>query len=229
MAIITIPAGSTAAFLQSEINGAASGDIIEFLGDMNLTATVTISGKELTLRSTEGENFVLTQTIEDTRHFDIGADATVFMQNFTLDGGGLGGGVNINVASGALNMYEGAVISNCYNSTFGGGIYNTGTFNMYGGEINGNTANHNGGGIYHGSGTITINDGNITGNTANGNGGGIYSRSSGTITDGNITGNTANRDGGGIYIWTGTITINDGNITGNAALEMAHQLWATLR
>ncbi|MCL2388643.1 MAG: hypothetical protein FWC89_14015 [Defluviitaleaceae bacterium] len=219
MAIITIPAGSTTAFLQDAINGAASNDIIEFQGDMNLTAAVTIVDKELTLQSTEGENFVLTQTVENARHFTIGADATVSMHYFTLDGNGLGGGISISRASGALNMYEGAVISNCYTSFYGGGINNSGTFNMYGGEISSNAAGVDSGGIESYSGTVVIHGGSIISNFAPRCCGGV-SNWGGTITinDGNITGNTALL-GGGVYNSNGTVTINGGNITDNTALE----------
>ena len=221
MAIITIPAGSTTEFLQNAINGADKGDIIEFQGNMNLTSAVIIVDKELTMRSTEGKNSVLTQTIEDTRHFTIGADAAVSMHNVTLNGGSIGGGVRISATSGTLNMYEGSVISNCYNASKGGGILNSGTFNMKGGEISGNFAGNDGGGIncpYPSSeiyAVLVIDSGIISGNTAQ-KGGGVYSFGTFVMNNATISGNTAVTESGGVHN-DGTFTMNNGTISNNTA------------
>lgn len=116
-----------------------------------------------------------------------------------------GGGVLINGAGAAFNMYGGAVSGNTGNGT-GGVRVSNGAFTMYGGEISYNcAAGASAGGVIVSTGmTFTMQGGTIKNNSAaNGHGGGIFIYG-GTVnmSGGTITGNTivAGQHGGGVYV-----------------------------
>ncbi len=127
------------------------------------------------------------------------------------------------IASGTTAELDNLTIENGGNSTYGGGIYNSGNLTINNSTLSSNAAIVYGGGIYSASGgTVTINNCTLSGNTAGGtyytgSGGGIYSQwSILKISNSTIAGNTAS-SGGGIYIFYGTATISNSTIAGNTA------------
>ena len=210
-ATITLPPGSTSADLQTAINDAASGDIIEISEDMTFSETVRVpSEKEITIQSTSGNNWTLTQT-ELIGHFTV--EGSLTLQNIILDGGGTGGHIYV---TGSLVMNSGAVIQNCSAGNGGGVDVNGGNLTINSSAVIQNcTATAAGGGVHVREGNFTLNGGSITGNHAN-DGGGIFLYSgTTTINNATISGNTANQYGGGIYGWLSTFTMENSKVSGN--------------
>lgn len=171
----------------------------------------------------------------------IGGDASVSMENVTLQngsspkGGGVyidagifkmqsgtitgnnatqeGGGVYIAIG-GEFNMHGGTISANTASSK-GGGVYCNGSFTMYDGTISGNSA-MNGKGVYiDDEGVFSMQDGTITANTGTmGAGGGVYNRNTFNMYDGTISANRAT-GGNGVYVAYGTFTMYNGSISAN--------------
>lgn len=230
MATIILPVGSTMNDLQTTINNISSGDIIEISNNMLFSGTVTIPNpKTVTIQSIENNNWVLTQTVSQIRHFIINGNGGVVLQNITLDGGEIGGGIQIS-ENGSLTINTGAIVQNCYTKDNGAGIFvpkdraivtlngGTVTNNNAAGDGTGSTAVGNGGGIYSNS-NVTINSGTISNNKAAQSGGGIDLNSLTLLmNNGTITNNTATSGGGANVTW-GTFTLVNGNITSNNASQ----------
>jgi len=220
----------TFAELQRAIANASEPTNIIVGRNIIFTAMVTIpAGKDITIKSAEDANSILT-VAGGFRHFAVNGNATLTLEDITLDGDSDGIGYRGGIAnSGSLKLNVNAVITNCYAYEGGGINNNNGTVIISGGEISGNTASNYGGGIYTDRGAITFSGGKINGNIVigqshnQGHGGGIYNNNSAvTISGGEISGNTANYYGGGIYNGGGnnsisTIDIYGGEISGNTA------------
>ena len=138
--------------------------------------------------------------------------------NFVMSGGEItnnraslqGGGVH-NIGNGNFVMSGGEISNNTVSaaqSSYGGGVFNSGVFTMPGGKISNNKAT-NGGGVYAVTGNIhadmtcdglfSMLGGEISENTAEQGGGvqngGIFSMSGGKISNNKAT------NGGGVYNW----------------------------
>ena len=222
-ATISLPAGSTSADLQMAINGAASGDVIKITENMSFTGTVTIpSGKEIAIQSDTGNNWTLTQTTTNIRHITV--RGSLILQDITLDGNKIGGGVVV-ANGGSFTMNSNTTIQNSYatvtGNVIGGGVYvQGGSFTMNSGTIRDNMAIFYGGGVLADNGsTFTINGGEISGNATDAEGGGVSIRGSSTFTmnGGVIRNNTAPNYGAGVYILSSPFTMTDGAISGNTS------------
>jgi len=153
---------------------------------------------------------------------------TTFMHGMRSDGTGA-----CILAEGALNMYEGAVITENYGTGAGGAAVYVGTsngsFNMYGGEISYSlsSGSYGGGGVccYHG--VFNMHDGKISNNMASsgsaGGGGVCVVADNGRVATfnmygGEISDNSANGNGyggGGVYVNRATFNMYDGTIKNN--------------
>jgi len=181
----------------SSASVAATGDVLVLnpatLGIINTAVTV---GKDVTITSSDPAT-PLVMSLATTRHFTIGAGGILTLQNITLDGGNIGGGITFSTIDRTLILNSGAIIQNCVSATHGGGI----------------SANQTGS-------IIKVNTGVIIRNNAalSGNGGGIYTIGEITMTGGKINNNFARLSGGGIYTSNATanaVVISGGEIHGN--------------
>jgi len=148
-----------------------------------------------------------------------------------IKGGYRGDGGGLYNDGGIINMYDGAVITECKGDR-GGGCYQTstsiGVFNMYGGEIYNNvvtatsSSNYGGPAIHIYGGTLNITGGKIYNNVGSRRSGAIMVNgasaklniSAGAIYDNKMTG--SNADGVAVYN-KGTFNFSGGYMSGNAA------------
>jgi|GEM_PF-4047028 len=228
-----VAAVTTRAELQDCIDNAEEGAVITVSQNIVFDDTpITVSvGKEITIRSAEGETVTLTQNTLAKRHFLV--NGSLMLEDIVLDGGEAGGGVQVN-SGGSFVMNDGSIIQNC-SAVSGGGVYvDNGAFTMAGGEICNNMSSFMGGGIYvEGNGNAIIyGDSKIEGNEASYYGGGIAAAFGGDVEvfgDVVISGNKA-ASGGGIsagsqsfkFLGSSNTSITiDGNvdIIGNTATE----------
>ena len=217
---------STAADLAAAINAveadtvSVSGDTLTLQKDLNITGTISITGKMTILGDGHtiwrgGKEFYL---ISVTGAGDLTLGNGETSGNLTIDGQGTpfeGYGGLIYVGENAqFRMDDGVnLTNNTVTRISGSGVHvDGGTFTMSGGTISGNTVSLSGGGVYVQSGTFTMSGGTISGNTATSYyGGGVFvSNGTFTMSGGEISGNTANRDGGGVYVSSdsGTFIMN---------------------
>ncbi|MCL2580042.1 MAG: InlB B-repeat-containing protein [Oscillospiraceae bacterium] len=215
--------------LQSAVNSAATGDIIVISDNITFTGTVTIpAGGAITIESDAGNNWVLTQTAAEmtTRLFVVSDNASLTLQNITLDGGGTScGGIQVGSAvmgSGNLELNEGTIIQNGYST--GSGLASSAVNVMANNAIaiiNGALIQKNktaycavssGGKLTMQAGTIRESGGlyggvYVTGLTS------VFNMNGGTITQ-----NEASTSGGGVFVGVNaTFNMNGGTITQNKA------------
>ena len=213
MAIIILPPGSTSTDLQNAISNAGSGDIIEISNNITITENVEIPvGRSITIRSTTGNNWVLTQVILDARH--VWVRGSLILQNITLDGGRSGGGIIVD-NNANLTINTGTIIRNCF--AYNGSVVLVvgGSFNMVDGEISNNKA-INGGGVFIVGGNFNMAGGEISDNEAGGGGGVFVTRNSAfTMHGGAIRRNEAVYNGGGVSIYHSTFNMQSGEISEN--------------
>jgi len=194
---------------------------------MGQTASIN-TGKTVTLTSTAGSSHVITQTGSWRRH--IGVYGSLILENITLSGGSVGGGVH--VSGGTLVMNEGAIITECSASLSAGGIYlRDSDFTMNGGEISDNhqatTYSGGGGGVCMTNSTFTMNDGKITNNSSVWGGGvAVGLESTFTMNGGEISYNESTEaHGGGVHVYVhGTFIMNDGKISNNKSTGPSNPL-----
>jgi len=224
--------GSTWADLGYFINNDPSvslGDIVELsVAPTDINSTLSIH-RSVTLRSASIP-VLLTMEATYSRHFNIDIGTTLILENITLDGDEISGGVD---NYGIFVMNSGAVIQNCscpgaYNHG-GGGVFNRGIFDMNSGAVIQHckdTGNPGGGVRTHGpNGIFTMYGGSIKDNESYAPAGGV------AITDGsffymhggdisnNISGMHSSSDassGGGVHV-VGTFNMYAGVISGNKA------------
>lgn len=216
----------------------SGGGIYVYTNSANATATLTMSGGEISGNTTTNN----------------GGGVYNQNSNFIMSGGKIDGNTAGNIASSDSNgggiylnastftMSGGEICKNT-STNKGGGVFLEGTatskstFTMGGGTISENTAKNNdsnspngdGGGVSINSyGEFTLNSGTISGNKAV-YGAGVHVNSSDgsdgsgkfTMKGGTISGNTAsyrdNSGGGGIHLCKGTFTMNGGTVSGNEA------------
>ena len=239
--------------LRNEINAvpANTPTTIHIAG--NITAPSGSTGNAIAIPNNRQITLVsdsrrtLTITNSGQRHFTIGRDASLTLENnITLNGTGTNnGGVQVN-AGGTLTLNEGSILENNARTTTGGGVALSGsgsavgtraTLNMNGGLIRNNAAT-NGGGVHLGTNSlVNMTSGSIEGNrstsTGSGAGGGgvmlstassTFNMTGGTIrSNRSMTGTRTNAGGGGIRVTNGTFTmsgearIENNQSTGTAA------------
>ena len=211
------------------------GVTVTVSGRLTVSGSVTINGGGKLVRA-GGYKEGINGSYGDKGALMYISGGTLILNNITIDGNQVSAmGPAVYIASGTVNMEEGAVIQNNYNmnsATTGvyaaGGIYCGGTLNINGGtirnckttgEVGSNAYAHAGGGIYL-KGTCNMTSGSITGNYAS-NGGGIYlaSGASLSLTGGKISSNSVNGKGNGIYYSTKNNATGKLNIGGNANVE----------
>ncbi|MEM1159349.1 MAG: hypothetical protein AAGJ28_00305 [Pseudomonadota bacterium] len=154
--------------------------------------------------------------------FALGATADVTLDQLTITGGGVGGGIG--AASGAKFTLTGSDVLGNYSAGSGGGINAVAgaTALITETTIAGNVAAQNGGGLYN-NGSLTMLSSTISGNVAQqGAGGGVYNGASATsrLTNVTIANNQAATLGGGVYAGgfpDGFIRLTNVTISGNSA------------
>jgi len=217
-AIASVPAGESI-----EINVT---DNIILTGVITIPANVNVN-----LYSSTGATIT---AAAGNRHFDVRTGASLTLTNITLDGNynNFGnalynpnnfphGGID---NSGILTLNKGAVITNCYGATYGGGVYNVaysnGVLNINGGVITGNTAFYGGGICADSYGAVNMMAGSINGNYGTVEGGGIHSRFGAINISGGSINNNGSWYGGGIWLsYYCSLSITGGEICGNIASQ----------
>jgi len=220
--------------LRNAIVNTVAGESIEIdvTDNITLTGVITIPANvSVNIYSSTGAT--LTAAARN-RHFVVSAGAALSLSDITLDGNynNFGnalynpnnfphGGVD---NSGILTLKKGAVITNCYGATYGGGVYNvqygSGILNVDGGEITGNTAFYGGGVCADSNGSVNMTAGSINGNYGTVEGGGIHSRYGALNISGGEINNNGSWYGGGIWIsYYTSLTITGGEICGNNASQ----------
>lgn len=214
----------------------SGGGIYVYTNSANATATLTMSGGEISGNTTtnngggvynQNSNFIMS-----------GGKIDGNTAGNTASSDSNGGGIYLNAST--FTMSGGEIHKNT-STNKGGGVFLVGTatskstFTMGGGTISENTAKNNdsnppngdGGGVsINSNGEFTLNNGTISGNKAV-YGAGVHVNSSDgsgkfTMKGGTISGNTAsgskNSGGGGIHLYKGTFTMNGGTVSGNEAI-----------
>ncbi len=207
------------ATLSEAISAWTEGTTLTLLTDVTINEKIYINGNITKTLDLNGKTITLASNSNEQRVIQVNDNQTVFN---LLDGSGTNAGRltgvnpgnNDNGWSGALYINSGATV-NMYGGTItgnrtknGAGVWIDGRghrgnakFNMYGGLITGNTAT-NGGGVYVGcqlneyAGTAQFNmyGGTITGNTAT-NGSNVYvDKGVMTMTGGTIDGGFSNNN-----------------------------------
>ena len=177
----------------------ASGGTVYVVNDITVTGSLTVNknveiralDKDVTLNlASDGSLFIVNK---DTANLRIGGGeymltldgngqtrSTAFVQidSGTVDLYGTitnstnnnsAAGIKVNGSSSTLNMYDGAIVSNCQCSNtwgIGGAIgLESGTMNMYGGTITGNTAQDASAVYVNNDSVFTMSGGTISGNS----------------------------------------------------------------
>jgi len=192
-------------------------------GQLTISKSVLVSGPGsalLTIQNTAAAGTT-------ARVFNItGATNNVTIAGLTVTGGNAtsnGGGI----ASGALTVLNGVVVSGNKTTTDGGGIaVSGGSLTLNNSTVDGNkvtTANEGGGIRVAGGQTITLNDSTVSNNEAGADGGGLYFFSGGTLNmnRSTVSGNKSHllatgAGGGGIYLFNTITTITNSTISGNS-------------
>lgn len=214
---IVLPAGTYTLTITGPGEDAAA------TGDLDITASMTISGSGAATTIIDGGN------IDRVLHVMAGTIVTI--SGVTIRGGnqanipstnqGTGGGI---YNTGTLTLNDSVVSGNRASGV--GGIFNTGTLTLNNSSVSGNEGGR-GGGIYNG-GLLTLNNSTVSGNNAGGEGG-IYN-GAGTVILNNstVSGNTAIGWTGGIRNdcpgggtdndhWIATLILNNSTVSGNSA------------
>lgn len=196
-----------------------SGTIILAAGFEEITFTIEISNKNITIESAAG---VTMKRANENRLsvFKVTDGGSLTLENVTVDGNELNksilGDSLISLNSNSKFTLVSGVIENGATNT-GGAIedrYLNSTVEIQDGIIRNNRA-ANGGGIY--AGNVIMSGGSIVNNVGTSNGGGISAKNV-EMKDGTISNNTAGQDnGGGIYSWSGEVIIKGGSISNNTA------------
>ena len=206
--------------LSDAVNEANDKDRIEVLGGTvldNETQQVTISSKEVSIRSSNAAPFVLDMQQRD-RVLMLTDGASVTLRRAIITGGEAnadGGGVY--VESGAFSAIDTTITSN-FTLSFGGGVCVLGTFNAVNTKIESNRAFWSGGGV------CVIGTFNAVGATIESNvgelGGGVYVESGVfNATDTTVLSNTANWRGGGVCVYGGVFNDHNSTIESNLSYE----------
>lgn len=190
--------------------------------DLNIGSSAVIIpvNTVITLTSSTSTTRTITQQTPLVRHFSV--VGTLSLENITLDGAGVGGGIE---ATGTVNMNNGATL--CNSKVTDGSIYTSGPLGIESGAsvINNEALTSGGGILLEGiNNIVTIESGaTISNNTAQ-YGGGIYLRGNDNLivaqNGSTINGNEASVAGGAVYAGgfnNAFYTTNGSTISGNRA------------
>lgn len=216
---IILPPGSTSADLQTAIDSIVSEGTIIVSSDMPFTDTVEIlHGKDITIQSDTGNEWVLTQT-ENLENAFINLYGILNLSKIIIDGGQLDYS-GIKISGGRLVLNNGAVIQNCHRSGVQG-IDGSELIINDGAVIQNCVYNVGGGVCMRYNCSLIMNGGNIVNNSDNGDGGGgvyIDDNCVFTMSGGTISGNNAYVFGGGVALGINvSFTMTGGTISGNNA------------
>ena len=182
------------------------------LGQLPVTAAVTITGPGANLLTIDGNN--------TSRIFNVNDDNGDTAIRVAISGLTLTRGAGQSQSGGAISNAEDLALTNSTlsgNKAFlGGGISNSGTLTLTNSTLSGNGAlfsfpgyGSDGGGIFnYVGGTLTLTNSTLSGNSASGSGGGIFNNGTATLTNSTLSGNTAGVNGGGITNY-GSATLNN--------------------
>jgi len=201
--------------------------VIALQNDISMEDVITIAGgREITITSVDGNQFVLTQATANQRHFVI-ISSILRLHSVVLSGNASElanhGGVEVRNATGRLYMEDSEIRNN--RADVGGGVELRASsgLRMVRGAISGNTAINNGGGVamFGNGASFVLEDGDISGNMAglNGDGGGVHLAAFTVFTmeSGTISGNTARYGGGVLIADNGSFVLEGGTLYENTA------------
>ena len=200
------------------IAGARESELSE-TGDLDLLGPVTITGAGAGATIIDGNDL--------DRVFEVFAVATI--SDVTVRDGGnvtVGAGINVNAASGELDLAR-AVVRDNVATHRGGGIFAGGPLSLDEVEIRDNTATASfGGGLYVDlEPAVSVTRTTIAGNYAGTQGGGAWLALTDepTTTFANVTWshNSAARDGGAVRLYSGSLTLTNNTIADNEARTAA--------
>jgi len=203
----------SAAFAAINSSAGTNFTIIVSGNDPDVSTFALNAVKSVTLKSSEGNAFVLYKSGDLHGHIMYGS---LTLENIILDGSKDRGGILV-YSNGTFTMNGGAVIQNCYAIQNGGGVKTSGTFIMNGGSIiRDNIAKEHGGGVCNDGGVFYMSgDAAIYGNSlyhdrAYGGGvsnifNGIFNMSDQAV----VSGNKATFYAGGVFNWFATFNMSD--------------------
>ena len=202
--------------LREAIAAAGAGDEITF--DLDLPATITLDGSELSIDNEvtitgPGAGMLAVSGVGGTRVLTIGSSGNVHISGLTIrDGSAQNGGGIFTV--GMLTI-ESCIISDNHADLDGGGIFNGGQLTIRETTIRSNTAGEDGGGIHSGAGSLTVGRTTISTNGAGRRGGGIVAINA-TVSSSTMSENRAGIEGGAVKA-DGGWSITNSTIAGNYA------------
>lgn len=239
---ITRDGGNYFGTLLEAMNAAQAGEIIEIVRDIDLTSDITI-GKNINVKSSEGNNFVLnrTESSKDSTLFAVNNGANVTFENVTIDGGAVWGGAEDSVLGrGTINngitstkeffsvnsnstlTLNTVTLQNNSRSGNGGVItVDNSTVNIINSVIKNNSSTGFSSVMWASkqNSNVVITNSEIYGNkTTNGTGSTILLEQGAdlTISGGEIRNNDGNSNGGAVYLFgESTATVKDNAIISN--------------
>lgn len=158
--------------LQSAVTAATTGDTIKITGDLTITGGAYIKGKNLTI---DGNNHILNRATCSNGVFIVEEDATLTINNLTIDGGATNFEVdyeNVTFKDYKIPLKEGSINNDPKQNL--SAIITKGTLNGNGLKVNNNYTASKGGAINVVSGNINLNNSNFIHNYGNQHGGAIY-------------------------------------------------------
>ncbi|MGI6721333.1 MAG: hypothetical protein ACOX4I_02060 [Anaerovoracaceae bacterium] len=239
--VISSSDADAAARIQNAIDSADNAATIYIMGDVHLSAPITITGgRKITFIGADDEADILGDQLtgDDNSSMITVNDGELYTEGVKLDAhhytaDDLGCVIKIDAAGSAL-LGEDTIVSSG-NALQGSGIYNAGDLKIEGADIvNNKKVGVNlflsyGGGIYNAAGAALEMSGGTIENNFNISGGGIYN-AGGTvsISGGTLSGNSASGDrlsgypgnGGAIFnTRDGKVSITGGSLLQNTATE----------
>ncbi|MBO5695683.1 MAG: DUF4347 domain-containing protein, partial [Lentisphaeria bacterium] len=197
------------------------GENDTYLVNLNKSMTVNKSGLTLTIDGSIGEDKVTLDAGGKFRHFSF-SNATITLQDMTLQNGAVAGNGGAISNSGTLTVDNVAFYDNAVtNNSKGGAIYTSGGLTVRNSEFIGNTTtgtDHNaqGGAIYAKAG-MTVYDSLFQNNISRHNGGAITGDGTIRVYDSEfITNKSTNSSGGAIYV-SATLIVDGSYFDGNRA------------
>lgn len=213
--------GSGYTTVQSAINAAVAGDLIEVCPG-TYKERLTLSNKQLTLTSRDGAASVTLDGDWLGRTLSITTGSIVIVSNLTIQNGSTTGtGGNVYCSASSLELRDSVILGGT--ALKGGGVGgSTCTGLAEANTISGNTATLSGGGLYTSGGAFAVESNAITGNHSNGAGGGGYLNNSTASVHGNtVTWNTSGDDGAGLYVLNGAPSIDANTFEDNDTSDEA--------
>jgi hypothetical protein len=214
------------ATIQGAIDAAEDGDVVEVCAG-TWDERLTITGRELTLRSLDGaaDTTIDAQTLGKALRISGGAVVTV--EGFTFRNGRGGAGGDVSCEASTLDLVDSALRDG--EASAGGGLHAVDCDgSVEGTTFEDNVAGWRGGGAYVLGGFLALADATFRANTADSEGGGLFldgdhelmdstfednhatwgggawvNESLGELHDNTLIGNTSTDDGAGLYVFGG--------------------------